>query len=113
MKDFNIVVARIPNSSDGLLVVPFDENVEFSQRNTFTDSDFLAFLKKLGIPPDEAEATLERSRPAPRSFELRLELSDSQIKYARSHFPPECKSGVGTPKPGLEEPRSKVNLFNE
>jgi hypothetical protein len=88
MKDFNIVVARIPNSSDGLLVVPFNENLEFSQRNTFTDSEFLVFLWNLGVHPDEALATLERSRPAPRSFELRLALSDQQIKYARSHFPP-------------------------
>ena len=52
MKDFNIVVARIPNSSDGLLVVPFNENLEFSQRNTFTDSEFLVFLWNLGVHPD-------------------------------------------------------------
>ena len=26
MKDFNIVVARIPNSFDGLLVVPFNDD---------------------------------------------------------------------------------------
>ena len=67
MKDFNIVVTRIPNSPDGLLVVPFNEKMDFSQRNTFTDSDFLDFLKKLGVQPDEAQAALERSRPAPRT----------------------------------------------
>jgi hypothetical protein len=93
LKDFNIVVARIPNSSDDLLIVPFDENLEFNQRSTFTDSEFLVFLRKLGIQPDEAEATLERSRPAPRSFELRLALSDTQVKYAWSHFPPDRKAG--------------------
>jgi hypothetical protein len=93
MKDFNIVVTRISNSPDGLLVVPFNESLEFSQRNTFTDSEFLVFLRKLGVEPDEAQATLEMSRPAPRSFELRLELSDNQIKYAQSHFPPDAKVG--------------------
>jgi hypothetical protein len=87
-EDFNIVVARIPTSSGSLLVVPFNGTLEFSRHNVFTDSEFLIFLSKLGIHPDEAEATLERSRPAPRSFELRLALSDHQIKYARSHFPP-------------------------
>ena len=93
MKDFNIVVTRVPNSPDGLLVVPFDENLEFSQRSTFTDSEFLVFLRKLGFRPEEADATLERSRPAPRSFELRLALSDTQVKYAWSHFPPDAKAG--------------------
>ena len=93
MKDFNIVVARIPKSSDSLLVVPFAENLEFSHRNTFTDSEFLVFLWNLGGHPDEAQATLERSRPAPRSFKLRFALSDHQIKYARSHFPPDAKAG--------------------
>ena len=93
MKDFNIVVTRVPNSPGGLLVVPFDESLEFSQRSTFTDSEFLVFLRKLGVQPDEAEATLERSSPAPRSFELRLVLSDSQLKYARSRFPPDAKAG--------------------
>ena len=93
MKDFNIVVARVPNSSDDLLVVPFDETLEFSQSSTFTDSEFLVFMRNLGVQPDEAQATLERSRPAPRSFKVRLELSDSQIKYAWSHFPPDAKAG--------------------
>jgi hypothetical protein len=93
MKDFNIVVARIPNSSDGLLVVPFSENLEFSHRNTFTDSEFLVFLWNLGVHPDEAQATLERSRPAPRSFKLHFALSDAQVEYARSHFPPDIEAG--------------------
>jgi len=93
MKDFNIVVARVLNSADRLLIVPFNESLEFSQRSTFTDSEFLVFLKKLGFHPDEAQNTLERSRPAPRSFELRLGLSDNQFKYAWSHFPPEAKAG--------------------
>ena len=93
MKDFNIVVARVPNSPDGLLVVPFDETLEFSQNSTFTDSEFLVFLRKLGVPSDEAQATLEGSRPAPRSFELRLALSDSQIEYAQSLFSSDVKAG--------------------
>jgi len=93
MKDFNIVVARIPKSSDSLLVVPFTENLEFSHRNIFTDSEFLVFLWNLGVHPDEAQATLERSRPAPRSFKLHFALTDHQIKYARSHFPPAEKAG--------------------
>lgn len=92
MQDFNIVVARIRNSSEGLLVVPFNENLEFSHRNTFTDSEFLVFLWNLGVPPDEAQATLERSRPAPRSFKLHFALSDHQINYARSHFPSDAYS---------------------
>jgi hypothetical protein len=93
MKDFNIVVARVPNSPDVLLVVPFDENLEFSQHSTFTDSEFLVFMRNLGVPPGEAQSALERSRPAPRSFKLRLELSDSRIRYARSYFPPDAKAG--------------------
>jgi hypothetical protein len=93
MKDFNIVVARVLDSSDDLLVVPFDENLEFSQRNTFSDSEFLVFLWNLGVHPDEAQATLERSRPAPRSFKLHFALSDHQIKYARSRFPPDIEAG--------------------
>ena len=93
MKDFNIVVARVPNSPDGLLVVPFDDNLEFSQRSSFTDSEFLVFLRKLGVRAEEAEATLDRSRPAPRSFELRLALSDTQVKYAWSYFPPDAEAG--------------------
>ena len=93
MKDFNIVVARIPNSSDGLLVVPFDEHLEFGHRNTFSDSEFLVFLWNLGVHPDEAQATLERSRPASRSFKLHFALSDHQINYARSHFPTGAKAG--------------------
>jgi len=87
MKDFNIVVARVPNSADRLLVVPFDVDLDFDQHCTFTDSEFLVFLRKLGVPPDEAQDTLERSRPAPRSFELRLVLSDRQREYAWSQFP--------------------------
>ena len=93
MKDFNIVVARIPNSSDGLLVVPFDEHLEFGHRNTFSDSEFLVFLWNLGVHPDEAQATLERNRPAPRSFKLHFALSDTQVKYARAHFPPDVEAG--------------------
>jgi hypothetical protein len=49
-------------------------------------------LWNLGVPPDEAQATLERSRPAPRSFKLHFALSDHQINYARSHFPSDAYS---------------------
>ena len=87
MNDFNIVVTRIHDSADCLLVVPYAETLEFSQHNTFTDLEFIDFLKKIGVDPEEAQATLERSRPAPRSFELHLMLSDKQVKYARSYFP--------------------------
>ena len=93
MKNFNIVVARVPNSPDGLLLVPFDDILEFSQNSTFNDSEFLEFLKKLGVQQDEAQVALERSRPAPKSFELRFELSDSRIKCAWTYFPPEAKAG--------------------
>lgn len=87
MKDFNIIVARVPNSADRLLVVPFDKDFDFTQHSTFTESEFLVFLTKLGFTADEAQGTLERSRPAPRSFELHLVLSDKQSEYAWSQFP--------------------------
>lgn len=77
MNDFNIVVTRIPSLPDGLLVVPFNEGLEFNQRNTFTDSEFLVFLRKLGVDPNKAQATLERSRPAQgaSSFALRCQIN--------------------------------------
>lgn len=86
MKKLRLVVARIA-ASESLLVVPFADTLDFSIRRVFEDSDFVALLERLGMDSDEARLTLERSYPSPRSFELRLELSEEQSRYLHSCFP--------------------------
>ena len=88
MEVFNIVIARIDTIPGRLVVVPCTERLEFSRRSIFTDSEFLDFLTELGVHSNEARSVLERSCPAPKSFELCLALSDKQIEYALSYFPP-------------------------
>ena len=84
MTDFNVVITRIRDSA--LLVVPFSEALEFGHRRAFSDSEFLLFLRHLGLENDGALSIMERSRPAPKSFTLHLALSSEQFKYAHSQF---------------------------
>ena len=86
MKNFILVVARV-DASGSVLVVPFAETLDFRIRRVFEDSDFVAFLERLGMDSGEARLTLDRSLPAPRSFELRLALSEEQSECLCSYFP--------------------------
>lgn len=85
MKTFRLVVTRI--DSDRVVVVPFAKRLDFNLRRIFRDFDFVAFLEKLGIERHQADLTLDWSRPAPRSFELRLTLSEKQRRCLYSYFP--------------------------
>jgi len=86
MKNFRLVVTRV-DASGSVLLVPFVETLDFRIRRVFEDSDFVALLERLGMNSDEARLTLERSHPAPRSFELRLALSEEQSECLCSYFP--------------------------
>jgi hypothetical protein len=86
MKNFRLVVTRI-DAFGRVLVVPFAETLDFKIRRVFKDCDFVALLERLGMDSDEARLTLERSHPAPRSFELRLALSEEQSECLCSYFP--------------------------
>jgi hypothetical protein len=86
MKNFILVVARV-DASGSVLVVPFAETLDFRIRRVFDDRDFVAFLERLGMDSGEAHLTLDRSRPAPRSFELRLALSEKHSDCLCSYFP--------------------------
>jgi hypothetical protein len=85
-KNFSLVVTRV-NSPDSVLVVPFAKTLDFRIRREFKDCDFVVFLETLGIDSYEARLTLSRSRPAPRSFELRLALSEDQSRCLYFYFP--------------------------
>lgn len=85
-KNFSLVVTRM-DATDSVLLVPFEKTLDFSVRRVFKDSDFVALLESLGMAPDEAHVTLDRSRPGPRSFELHLALSEKQSRCLHFYFP--------------------------
>ena len=86
MKKYNLVVARL-DSSDSVLVVPFEDSFDFGIRRFLNRAEFDTLIKKLGLDADELNAMLDASHSDPRSFELHLELSEPAIEHLHSCFP--------------------------
>jgi hypothetical protein len=86
METFTLLVTRI-DSSGTLLVVPYEQTLDFNVRRVLGDRDFAELLEQLGMAPDQIRLTLDRSRPAPLSFELRFALSKKQRGSLYACFP--------------------------